>query len=419
MHSVISSAALVWLLVAEAAAQNCAAVTSRFQPKMGPGYQVRVIATGLRSPRHIRIDSAGNLLVAEGGTATVRRLVLKEQGGSVCVSSNTALTPVQSTNHGIDLSADGKTLYTSSLASVTAFPYDAAAGTVGAGKAIITGMSIQGTHPTRAILVSKMNPDVLLVARGSQANVDTQTTSQTAGRSMIKTFSLKQITAAPVQYTAGGEVLGWGLRNVVGMAEDPVSGNVFSVENQMDDIRLGGRDVHNENPAERLAFHGNLNDTSNAQKGLNFGYPSCVPAWDTQQLGNNLQVGDLFMPDGVPQASDCARRAKGRLHFPAHTAPLDMAFNANATSAYIAFHGSWNRNPADGYRVMRVDFDPATGQPKESATSKTASIPVMENTNVGACPGACFRPVGLAFDAKGRLYVSSDSSGEIYVITGA
>lgn len=45
---------------------------------------------------------------------------------------------------------------------------------------------------------------------------------------MVKTFSLKQITAAPVQYTTGGEVLGWGLRNVVGMAEEPVSGNVVS-----------------------------------------------------------------------------------------------------------------------------------------------------------------------------------------------
>lgn len=111
MHSVISSAALVWLLVAEAAAQNCAAVTSRFQPKMGPGYQVRVIATGLRSPRHIRIDSAGNLLVAEGGTATVRRLVLKEQGGNVCVSSNTALTPVQS----VSISSVSSWLHTSIL----------------------------------------------------------------------------------------------------------------------------------------------------------------------------------------------------------------------------------------------------------------------------------------------------------------
>lgn len=419
MRFFVSSAALVWFLVADAAAQQCSAVTGRFQAKMGSGYQARAIATGLRSPRHIRIDSAGNLLVAEGGSGTVRRLVLTEQGGNVCVSSNTALTPAQSTNHGIDLSADGKTLFTSSLASVTAFPYDAAAGTVGAGKVIVSGMSIQGTHPTRAILASKINPDVLLVARGSQANVDTQTTTQQAGRSMIKTFSLKQVGQTAAPYTTGGEVLGWGLRNVVGMGEDPVSGNVWSVENQMDDIRLGGRDVHNENPAERLVFHGKMNATTNPQKGLNFGYPSCVPAWNSQLLGNSLQVGDLFSPDGVPQASDCSQRAKGRIHFPPHTAPLDVTFNANGTSAYVAFHGSWNRNPADGYRVMRVDFDPATGQPKESATSKTASIPVMENTNVGSCPGACFRPVGLAFDAKGRLYVSSDSSGEIYVITGA
>lgn len=66
---------------------------------------------------------------------------------------------------------------------------------------------------------------------------------------------------------------------------------------------------------------------------------------------------------------------------------------------------------------MRVDF--RDGQPIESPTSQTASIPVMENTNVGACPGACFRPVGLDFDHKGRLFVSSDSSGEIYVIHNA
>lgn len=54
-----------------------------------------------------------------------------------------------------------------------------------------------------------------------------------------------------------------------------------------------------------------------------------------------------------------------------------------------------------------------------SVTSKTAQIPVMENSNVGACPNSCFRPVGLDFDQKGRLFVSSDTSGEIYVIYGA
>ncbi len=54
-----------------------------------------------------------------------------------------------------------------------------------------------------------------------------------------------------------------------------------------------------------------------------------------------------------------------------------------------------------------------------AVTSKTAQVPVMENSNVGACPNSCFRPVGLDFDAKGRLFVSSDTSGEVYVIYGA
>lgn len=76
----------------EVAAQTCTAMTGRFQPKMGSGYKSAVIATGLRSPRHIVVDTAGNLLVAEGGSGSVRRLVLKEQGDTVCVVSNAAIT---------------------------------------------------------------------------------------------------------------------------------------------------------------------------------------------------------------------------------------------------------------------------------------------------------------------------------------
>ncbi|OIW26202.1 soluble quino protein glucose dehydrogenase [Coniochaeta ligniaria NRRL 30616] len=398
-------------------AQTCAAVTGRYQPKMGSGYKSAVIATGLQQPRHIVVDTAGNLLVAEGGSGSVRRLVLKEQGETVCVASNTAVTNDRSTNHGISLSADGKTLFTSSLSSVTAYSYDATSGKVGSGKVIISGMSNQG-HPTRALLVSKFNPDVIMVARGSNANIDTATTSQSAGRSMIKSFSISRATSTVIDYVSGGEVLGWGLRNIVGMGEDPVYGGVWSVENSMDDVHLNSKDVHNENPAEKLNYHGIINETNNRYKGANFGYPSCVAAWDTQLLGvSSLQVGSLFKPDGVPQASDCAQHEPGRLHFHSHTAPLDLKFNANATSAYITFHGSWDRNPPDGYRVMRVDFN--NGQPVADRTSKTAQIPVMENSNTGACPNSCFRPVGLAFDNKGRLYMSSDSSGEIYVIYGA
>lgn len=66
---------------------------------------------------------------------------------------------------------------------------------------------------------------------------------------------------------------------------------------------------------------------------------------------------------------------------------------------------------------MRVDFG-ADGQPKEPPTSTNAGIPVMQNPDNNSCPSGCFRPAGLAFDAKGRLYMSSDQSNEIYVITG-
>lgn len=255
MH-LLSSAALVWLLVQGAAAQDCQAVTGRFQPKVGQGYRISAIATGLRSPRHIVVDTAGNLLVAEAGAGTVRRLVLTENNGNVCVRSSSSITPAQSvsflivqqggkhrkgtgrklrgivvhaggqTNHGIALSADGKTLFTSNLNNVYAFPYNAETGAVGTSKTIITGMSNTGTHPTRAIYASKASPDTILVARGSNNNIDTTTTQQSTGRSIIKTFSISATSSSPAQYASQGQVLGWGLRNIVGMGEHPGDGGV-------------------------------------------------------------------------------------------------------------------------------------------------------------------------------------------------
>lgn len=40
----------------------------------------------------------------------------------------------------------------------------------------------------------------------------------------------------------------------------------------------------------------------------------------------------------------------------------------------------------------------------------------MTNQNVGSCPNNCFRPVSVAVDAKGRVFMSSDTTGEIYVL---
>jgi hypothetical protein len=79
------------VFVPEVAAQSCPGVNGRFQPRMGSGYRYSVLATGLSQPRHLVVDSAGNLLVAEAGRQAVRRFVLQDQGNIVCSSSNSQI----------------------------------------------------------------------------------------------------------------------------------------------------------------------------------------------------------------------------------------------------------------------------------------------------------------------------------------
>lgn len=69
-----------------------------------------------------------------------------------------------------------------------------------------------------------------------------------------------------------------------------------------------------------------------------------------------------------------------------------------------------------GYRISVLSFNPTTGEPTADASSTTALSDIMSNPNNAECPGKCFRPVGLAWDAAGRLWMSSDTTGEIYVL---
>ncbi len=62
-----------------------------------------------------------------------------------------------------------------------------------------------------------------------------------------------------------------------------------------------------------------------------------------------------------------------------------------------------------------VDF--SDGEPVDPSTSKTAAVDIITNAvDITQCPGSCFRPVGLAWDSKGRLFFSSDQTGEIYMV---
>jgi glucose/arabinose dehydrogenase len=126
---------------------------------------------------------------------------------------------------------------------VFAYPYDAAAGTVGTRKTLITGMS-NGGHSTRTVWASKKVPDALIVAVGSNANIDSATSQQSSGRSQLRIFSIAKISQASVAYTTG-EILGWGLRNSVGFSENPVTGGVVRAPLSNADCLAGVNDSDN------------------------------------------------------------------------------------------------------------------------------------------------------------------------------
>jgi hypothetical protein len=67
-----------------------------------------------------------------------------------------------------------------------------------------------------------------------------------------------------------------------------------------------------------------------------------------------------------------------------------------------------------GYKVSKLSF--TNGEPTDPSTSKTALTDILANPDNSKCPSHCFRPAGAVIDSKGRIFVSSDASGEIFVI---
>lgn len=76
-------------------------------------------------------------------------------------------------------------------------------------------------------------------------------------------------------------------------------------------------------------------------------------------------------------------------------------------------------NPV-GYKLSVIQFE--NGEPVAAPDNNTAAVDVLANPDNSACQqgccskASCLRPVGIAFDSIGRLFMSSDDTGEIYVV---
>ena len=77
-----------------------------------------------------------------------------------------------------------------------------------------------------------------------------------------------------------------------------------------------------------------------------------------------------------------------------------------------------DRTDPVGYKLSVIPFE--NGEPVAASDNNTAATDILANPDNSICrkdsPGNCLRPVGIAFDSHGRLFMSSDDTGEIYVV---
>ena len=186
--------------------------------------------------------------------------------------------------------------------------------------------------------------------------------------------------------------------------------------------------MHQNNPAEKLNYIGDVVNP----KGAWFGYPTCFAVWQPSEFTDaKFAVGDQFViaPNSTFKDASCTGLSTPpSLVFQAHSAPIDSKFDATYSNMYVSFHGSWNRVPTTGFKLVAVPFTKGSDgsyKPVAPLSSQTGYIDIMSNPDVTKCAGngpssssGCFRPAGLLFDAAGRLYMTSDTSsnGELWIL---
>ncbi len=180
-----------------------------------------------------------------------------------------------------------------------------------------------------------------------------------------------------------------GLRNPNGLAWEPHSGVLWVAVNERDEL---GNDLVPDyiTSVRDEGFYG----------------------WPYSYYGQNVDARVK------PQRPDLVAKAIAPDYaVGAHTAPLGMAFynagllpQAYAGGAFVSQHGSWNRKPRSGYKVIHVPFK--NGQPDGAPT-------VVLGGFLNADGDAQGRPVGVAIDRAGALLVADDVGNAIWRVTPA
>jgi len=373
-------------------------------PVAAPGLAVGAFARNLDHPRWLYVLPNGDVLVAEttappqpddqkgfrGFVAKYvlglvgarsespnRIVLLRDTDGDGIADKRFVFLKGLNTPFGMALVSN--TLYVADTDAVLAFPYHDGDSEITAPPRKVTDLPA-GTinhHWTKNVVAS---PDgsKLYVSIGSNSNVGDNGMAAEVGRADIW-----EVDPA----TGRHRVFAFGIRNGVGMGWEPDSGKLWVAVNERDEI---GSDLVPDY-------------MTSVQDGGFYGWPY---SYYGQHVDIRIQ----------PQRPDLVAKALPPDYaLGAHTASLGLAFSKNAdlgarfaNGVFIGQHGSWNRDPRAGYRVIYVAFK--DGKPE--------GLPVEVLSGFLSAAGeAQGRPVGVAIDKKGALLVADDVGNAVWRVT--
>jgi len=341
--------------------------------RLPTGFRVAVFARGVTDARVIALGPNGVIYVSQPDQGQVT--ALWDHGQGYATTRRVVASRLDGV-HGLAVRGNQLFLATPTRLYVAAIRAD---GTLGAPRPILGTLPAGGRHPHRTL---GFGPDGLLyLSVGSHCNDCVESNPDYAGI---------------LQMRADGSrirVFCRGLRNTMGFAWHPVSHAMWGMDQ--------GSDYRGPNdPPEEL---------NRLVDGGHYGWPWC---YGNRQVDSHTEGH----PPGMTKAQLCATTQPSVLNYQAHSSPIQLAFYtgrqfpaAYRNDAFITFHGSWNRSPAVGYKVVRVRFN-GKGAPIGFEDFLTGFL-----TDNGAAQFG--RPAGLAVAPDGVLLVGDDSQGLIYRIT--
>ncbi len=358
-------------------------------PQTLPGFKVELYASDLDNPRLIRTAPNGDIFLAESqpkdhnGKILVLRGVTKDGRAEKIETFATGLKRP----FGIAFyppGPDPQWVYIGNTNAVVRFPYHNGDMKAGGPQQVVVpdlpagGLLRGGGHWTRDIAFSQ-DGKKMYVSVGSHSNKD-----DTDGN------GIERRRADVLEYNPDGSgfrIYAYGIRNAVGIAVQPETGQLWGSVNERDTL---GDDLV---PDYITHF----------QDGGFYGWPWYYMGghYDPEHKGKHPELRDkVITPDVLLQP---------------HFASLEMVFYEGNQfpgeyhgDVFAAEHGSWNRHKRSGYEVIRVPLKKgkATGEYEDFLTGFTT-----DDGNVWG------RPVGVAVASDGSLFVTDDGSNSIWRVS--